>query len=181
MNIKNLTTLLVFAVMVMCAFLACADSRGRHNDELFSNRWDAPDSVARLLMGNKLSELISNPKKVVMYTVVYRDSMHRDNELVEPDFVLDSMVCKLSKEQVSTLNFMLVADSANYKVDTLAVPMIPHRPAYAFNYTNKKDTAIVWYSPGDFTWGIRYDGRDMFWYNVANPSILNRFCQSLTR
>ena len=66
MNIKNLTTLLVFAVMVMCAFLACADSRGRHNDELFSNRWDAPDSVARSLMGNKLSELISNPKKVVI-------------------------------------------------------------------------------------------------------------------
>ena len=171
----------MLAAMFASAFLACADSRRRHSDTAFSNRWDAPDSVARSIMGNRLSELVSNPKKVVMYTVIYRDTAHRNNILVEPDFVLDSMVCKLSKEQVSTLNFMLVADSANYMVDTLAVPMIPHRPAYAFNYIIKKDTALIWYSPGDFTWGIRYDGRDMFWYNVANPSILNRFCQSLTK
>ena len=104
-------------------------------------------------MGNRLSELVSNPKKVVMYTVIYRDTAHRNNILVEPDFVLDSMICKLSKEQVSTLNFMLVADSANYMVDTLAVPMIPHRPAYAFNYINKK-TLPLYGTPQGISRGV---------------------------
>lgn len=177
MNIKNLTILFIFASILIGAVWACAESSGKCQGELFSNRWDAPDSAVQSILGNRLTELLMEPKKVEMYTVVYRDSAHRNNEQVEADFVLDSLICKLNKEQTATLNFLLISDSLNYKVDTLAVPMIPHRPEYAFKYTVKKDKAIVWYSPGDFTWGIRYDGRDLFWYNADQPSNVNRFCR----
>lgn len=179
MSSKNFTTALAITGMIISAFIACADSGRRQENDIFSKFWNVPDSTARSIMGNRLSELIVNPKKVEMYSVVFRDSIHFDNELVDTDFVIDSLICKLSKEQIAVLNHILTTDGSNFEVDTLAIPMIPHRPTVAFNFKNKNDNAIIWYSPDDFTWGIKYDGRNLFWYNVAYPSVINRFCDKM--
>ncbi len=115
-----------------------------------------------------------------MYTVIYKDSAHIDNEIVEPDFVIDSLIHKLSKEQIATLNFILIGDTANYSLDKSIIPMVPHRPKYAFKFKAKNENAIVWYCPDDFTWGIRYDGRDIFNYNVHSPYLITRFCNRIS-
>ncbi len=180
MNINKLTKLLALTAMIVCASLACADSPKRQSTRI-ATRWNAPDSAARAIMGNRLSELLLTPKKVEMYTVTYRDSAHINNAPIERDFVIDSLIHKLTKEQTAVLDYILLTDSRNFSVDTTAIPMIPHRPAYAFKFINKKDNAIVWYSPGDYTWGIRYEGRNLFWYNVSDPESINRFCRNFTK
>lgn len=179
MNLKSstLTLLLTCIGIGLSTIVACADSHPCNNKEY--QQWNAPDSATHAILGNRLTELLMNPKKVEMYNVVFQDSLHRNNPLVEPDFVIDTMICKLDKEQIATLNFILLSDSNNYLTDTLAIPMIPHRPAYVFNFNSKKENALIWYSPGDFTWGIRYDGRNLFYYNVASPETINRFCKNL--
>lgn len=164
--------------MGLYATVACAESRPSRRTS--GDAWNAPDSTAQSILGNRLSSLLSNPKKVNMYNVVYCDSLHRDNALVETDFVLDTLICKLNKEQIATLDFLLVADAGNYAIDTLAIPLIPHRPMFAFDFKGKNENAIVWYSPDDYTWGIRYDGRDILYYNVAHPELMSRLCNKLS-
>ena len=177
MKVKSVFTLLLLSVSLgLCAVIACADSRAANP----ASAWNAPDSTVTSIIGNRLSALLAKPKKVELYNVVYRDSAHINNTLAEADFVLDTLICKLNKEQISTLRFILTSDRKNYSIDTLAIPMIPHRPMYAFDFKGKDVNAIVWYSPGDFSWGIRYDGRDLFYYNVAYPEIINRFCSNLS-
>ncbi|MBD5424874.1 MAG: hypothetical protein HDR45_01595 [Bacteroides sp.] len=165
--------------MAFCSLTACAKIRKATPTPIAAQAWNYPDSAVCEILGTRLCKLITNPKCVEMYSVAYRDSAHANSELISKDFVKDSLICKLNKEQVATLNFLLISDSANYSTDTLAIPMIPHHPLVAFDYINKQDHALVWYSPGDFTWGIRFDGKNQFKYNTINADNLNRFCKLL--
>lgn len=186
MKIRSLSPIAIIIGMILTGMVACSNtSAGKYKGKETKNKqtapsaWNAPDGKALGLLGNRLTSLLLKPKRVEMYSVSYQDSTDKYPVYVEPDFILDSLICRLNKEQTATLNFILTSDTSNYALNKDAIPMIPHRPQWAFVFQDKKENAIIWYSPGDFTWGIRYDGRDIFFYNVNNPSLMSSFCNRL--
>ncbi|MCI8998171.1 MAG: hypothetical protein HFJ95_04145 [Muribaculaceae bacterium] len=183
MNIKSFPPFVMIIAIIMCGIVACSNTPPEKitKKESSTIAWNSPDDKAVSILGNRLSKLLLNPKKVEMYSVIYQDSAHLNNEIVEPEFVIDSLIARLSKEQIATLNFILVGDTANYSLDKSIIPMVPHRPKYAFKFKTKKEEAILWYCPDDFTWGIRYDGRNIVKYNVHSPYLITRFCNRISR
>lgn len=181
---KSIFSLLSIAIMVSAiSVVACAnsvpkrDTRMPKKEKPVCASWIHPDSLAYTILGRHLTEITFSPKKVQVYTVALSDSANADNMVVDRAYVADSLVGVLTKAQTAVLDYILLADRGNY-VERTELPMMPHRPVIAFRFTSKAGNAIVWYSPDDFTWGIRYDDRSLFTYSIANYELMNRFCNS---
>lgn len=186
MKIHSLSPIAIIIGMILTGMIACSNTsteknkiNGSKNKHIVPSAWNAPEGKALGQLGNRLTTLLLKPKKVEMYTVAYQDSINKEAVYVEPNFAIDSLICRLNKEQIATLNFILTSDTSNYSLNRDAIPMIPHRPQWAFVFQDKKENAIIWYSPCDFTWGIRYDGRDIFYYSVNHPSLMSSFCNRI--
>ncbi len=164
--------------------MACANTsskKGKKNtvtkEAPICAEWIHPDSIAYSILGRTLTDITFNPKKVTAYSVAVKDSTNRDNIAVEPFYVVDSILGQLNKKQIAVIDFILLSDGSNYTIDSIQ-PMIPHRPVIAFEFVNKNGKALVWYSPDDYLWGIRYDDKQICRYNIRNSNQVNKFSRN---
>ncbi len=184
MNNKAFNPILISILTILLSMMACANTsskKGKKNtvtkEAPICAEWIHPDSIAYSILGRTLTDITFNPKKVTAYSVAVKDSTNRDNIAVEPFYVVDSILGQLNKKQIAVIDFILLSDGSNYTIDSIQ-PMIPHRPVIAFEFVNKNGKALVWYSPDDYLWGIRYDDKQICRYNIRNSNQVNKFSRN---
>ncbi len=184
MNNKAFNPILISILTILLSMMACANTsskKGKKNtvtkEAPICAEWIHPDSIAYSILGRTLTDITFNPKKVTAYSVAVKDSTNRDNIAVEPFYVVDSILGQLNKKQIAVIDFILLSDGSNYTIDSIQ-PMIPHRPVIAFEFVNKNGKALVWYSPDDYSWGIRYDDKQICRYNIRNSNQVNKFSRN---
>lgn len=185
MNFKITNITIIGFIVVLLSMMACANTAPKKEkvpseQAKVCESWIHPDSMAYSVLGRRVTDITFNPKKVTVYSVAIKDSTNASNVKVEEFFVLDSVVGSLNKQQIAVLDYILLSDGRNYEIDSIK-PMIPEYPQIAFEFSNKQGNVIVWYSPDDFSWGIRHDDKTLCKYNVANTRILNRFCSEYVK
>ncbi len=172
------TLILTLLLIPMLGFASC----GTPKDKILRNVWNVqihPDSTASQILGDTVSYLLFNPKKVKVYALANREPDKRKNEIeVCQNFVRDSLFTILNTDMCSILQFALLADSSNYKTDFDRVKS-PYKPIFEFEFSVKKETASVLISFSDFTWTVIYKGREICHYNYGNKQQILRYKQLL--
>lgn len=133
-----------------------------------------PDTLISAQLGNTLADILLNPTAVTMYKVRGKEDTSKDDYVLEPHYVRDSILGVLSAEAVAILEFVLITENANYGNDTIMVKS-PYMPQYGFEFTKKKQSAHVLVSTSDFSWTVIYDGKKQFNYNYKDNGTIERF------
>lgn len=154
---------------VLC--LASSEEFGKKNPV----RSFQPDSTAFALLGQALSDVLFSPNRVTCYTVKGKGEIEAGDFQVEPHWVRNSLVGRLSPQMVGVLQFALVANGENYKNDSIRIKA-PYFPVLEFEFQKKKDVVHVLISTSDHTWTIMYDGERQIHYNYHDCELINRFC-----
>lgn len=143
--------------------------------------WLMPDSATYKILGKNLSTILFSPNSVKCYSVKWQDSISADQ--LEPYFAQDSLISKLTKEQIAVLQYTLLDDADNFVNDSIVV-MSPYVPKLDFEFTRKNQIAHVLVSPNSIQWTIVYDDKKQFTYNFHNPSFckfVNQFYTGIKR
>ncbi len=149
--------------------------KSQTSDKPICEEWLIPDSATYNLLGKNLSTILFSPNSVKCYSVEWQDTI--TSYQLEPYFSQDSLIAKLSKEQIAVLQYSLLDDTNNFVNDTIVV-MAPYTPKIDFQFTKKDQVAHILVSPNNFSWTIIYDDKKQFTYNYHNPSfckLLNHF------
>lgn len=180
MKILKLSLVATLVMALAGTIAACAQpadkspANATQTEKPVCKQWIHPDSTAYANLGRRLTELLFNTKKVTAYRVIPRDTIITGQITVDNNFVRGEKIGKLTKEQIAVFNYILLSDGCNYARDTSFIPMIPHLPVIEFEFEKKNEVARVWYSPDNNTWGIHYDDRNLFRYNIAQPDAITR-------
>lgn len=134
-----------------------------------------PDSTVCAMLGQTLSEVLFSPNRVTCYILKGKGEIEPDDFQVEPHWVRDNLVGRLSPQMIGVLQFALVANGENYKNDTLRIKA-PYFPLLEFEFQKKKNVVHVLISPSDHTWTIVYDGVRQIHFNYHDCELINRFC-----
>ena len=134
-----------------------------------------PDSTVCAMLGQTISDVLFNPNKVTCYSLKGKGEIETGDFQVEPHWVRDNLVGRLSPQMVGVLQFALVANGENYKNDTLRIKA-PYFPLLEFEFQKKKDVVHVLISTSDHTWTIVYDGERQIHYNYHDCELIERFC-----
>ena len=134
-----------------------------------------PDSTVCAMLGHTVSDVLFNPNKVTCYSLKGKGEIETGDFQVEPHWVRDNLVGRLSPQMVGVLQFALVANGENYKNDTLRIKA-PYFPLLEFEFQKKKDIVHVLISTSDHTWTIVYDGERQIHYNYHDCELIERFC-----
>ena len=134
-----------------------------------------PDSTACAMLGQTLSDVLFSPNRVTCYTLKGKGEIEPGDFQVEPHWVRNNLVGRLSPQMVGILQFVLVANGENYKNDTLRIKA-PYFPILEFEFQKKKDIVHVLISTLDHTWTIVYNGERQIHYNYHDCQLIERFC-----
>lgn len=172
-----LTATLLVIALIATSLTACA-KKNKHTDasqptKQLCAEWLMPDSAARANLGDRLTSILMNANKVNVYSVKASDSITDDDIIVEQPYIRGTLLGKLNKGQIAILQFIFLANGHNYSYSDTR-PMTPHYPQIEYEFIYKKEKAQVWMSPNDMTWGIRYDGRNLFTFDNAVTKTTNR-------
>ncbi len=136
-----------------------------------------PDSAVYHTLGKTVSEILFNPSKVICYRLKGVSNVGKEDYEVESHYVRDSLVAKLNTEQISILQFNLLAWEDNYKEDSIKVRS-PYVPVLEFCFEKKKQEPVhVIISFSDFSWSIMYDDKRQGNWNYAEKKLLERLCK----
>lgn len=98
---------------------------------------------------------------------------------MEPHYVRDSLIAKLSVSQINMLQFNLLSDEENYKEDSIKVRS-PYVPCIEFCFEKKKKNPVhVIVSLSDFSWTIVYDDKKQGNWNYADKRLMERYCKMI--
>lgn len=135
-----------------------------------------PDSAVYAMLGKTMSEVLFNPGSVTCYTLKGKVEVDPSEFQVEPHWVRDSLIGKLSPETYGILQFVLVSNNENYKNDTLCIKA-PYIPVLEFEFKQKKNVVHVLISTSDRTWTIMYDDKRQIHFNYHDCDVIERFCR----
>ncbi len=165
-------SLILFMLLMPLSLFASCSSWGRSRN---CDLEIAPDSVIYSSLGKSLSETLFNPDKVLCYTLKGKGEVSKEDIQIEPHYVRDSLIAELPSQFYGILQFNLIADTANYKRDTIIVRS-PYVPLLEFAFVRKKQVAHVVISLSDFTWSVVYDDKKQFNWNYEDKKMMYRFC-----
>lgn len=137
------------------------------------------DSVIAQL-GKTATEVIFNPSKVEVYRVEGRDTIGKDEVEIEKNYVRKDMIGTLSKDYIKLVQYLLVADPANYKDDDMRVRS-PYLPDLEMRFIRKNQVVSILVSRSDFTWTLVSDGKKQFNYNYAEKSAIDRLIKQILK
>ena len=173
--------ILIASMLWMNCFAACKSGAKKDNvakiEKVVCNDWIHPDKVAYQELGHKLTDILINAKTINVYTLVPKEKINSDDYEVDANFVRESLLCKLTKEQATVLAYNLISNGSNYHKDSSLIVMSPYYPILEFEYVKKKETAHVIISPSNYSWSIKYDDKILFRYNYASGAFIKRFCE----
>lgn len=138
-----------------------------------------PDSTVYTTLGKTMSDIIFSPNKVTCYTIKGKSSVAKEDFELEPHYVRDSLVCKLKADQISILQFSLLASEENYKEDSIKVRS-PYIPCVEFCFEKKKMQPLhVIVSLSDFSWTVVYDDKKQFNWNYSEKMLMERYVKMI--
>lgn len=138
-----------------------------------------PDSAVYYTLGRSMSDILFSPSKVTCYTVKGKSVVDKDDFELEPHYVRDSLITKMTANQIYLLQFNLLADEENYKEDSMKVRS-PYVPCIEFCFEKKKQQSVhVLISLSDFSWTIIYDDKHQSNWNYADKRFMERYCKML--
>lgn len=138
----------------------------------------SPDSAVYATLGKTMSDILFSPSKVMCYTIKGKAKVDKGDYELEPHYVRDSLVAKMTKELVSILQFELLTDAENYKQDSVKVRS-PYVPAIEFCFEKKKQQVHVIISLSNYSWTIFYDDKRQGNYNYADKRFMERYCEMI--
>lgn len=134
-----------------------------------------PDSTVYKILGKSLSEILFNPSRVRCYAVKNVAQPRKEELAFDQNFVCDTLISKLTKEETAILHFLLLSSPDNYH-ESAAKVRSPYFPNLAFEFKKNRRVAYVLVSLSDFSWSIYYDDKIQFNYNYTNADVIARFC-----
>lgn len=165
--------IMLLALSFLWVTSCSARSKSEAETRKTSPEWMCPDSIAYSHLGKNLSNLLFSPKTVKCYSITWEDTVTQAQ--LEPYFRQDSLLQKLSKEEIAIIQFALLSDGDNYTRDSIVV-MSPYRPCLDIEFCNKKEKAHLLVSLSDFTWTILYDDKKQFNFHYHSRSF-ERLCK----
>lgn len=169
------------SVFVILAFIMMASSsfsspRAKKIPQVKS----LPDSLVSTQLGTTLSDILLNPSTITLYSVKGKEETSKEDFVLEPHYVRDSLIGVLSSDLAAILEFILICDESNYVNDTIVVRS-PYMPQLEFEFAKKKQAAHVLLSTSDFSWTVVYDGKKQFNYNYKDNGAIERFCEMIMK
>lgn len=138
-----------------------------------------PDSTVYTTLGKTMSDILFAPTKVTCYLLKGKSTVAKEDFELAPHYVRDSMIVKLNVNQISILQFNLLASEDNYKEDSIKVRS-PYVPCVEFCFEKKKQQPLhVIVSLSDFSWTILYDDKKQGNWNYANKRLMERYCKMI--
>lgn len=168
---------IMFLLSLLCSITSFAYCNGAN--------WKAvkysiqPDSCVHSNLGKTMSEILFNPSKVTCYTIKGKSTVEKEDYELEPHYVRDSLIAKLSVSQINMLQLNLLSDEENYKEDSIKVRS-PYVPCIEFCFEKKKKNPVhVIVSLSDFSWTIVYDDKKQGNWNYADKRLMERYCKMI--
>ena len=143
------------------------------------NSFQPCDSVIAQL-GKTATEVIFNPSKVEVYRVEGRDTIGKGEVEIEKNYVRKGLIGTLSKDYIKLVQYLLVADAANYGIDSVRVRS-PYLPDCEFKFIHKNQSVSILVSRSDFSWTLVSDGKKQFNYNYAEKSAIHRLIKQIIK
>lgn len=162
--------LLVMLIPSVCCMASCGEL-GRKTPIKTIH----PDSTVYAMLGRTMSDVLFNPSSVTCYTLKGKKEVASSDFQVEPHWVRDSLIGKLSPEAYGILQFALIANGENYTNDTLRI-RAPYIPVLEFEFRKKKEVVYVLVSISDRTWTIMYDDKRQVHFNYHDCELIERYC-----
>lgn len=162
-----MTTLLVFSS-------ACTHAATKEVKAEKGSNWIQPDSTVKAILGNHLTSVLFSPSKVCCYFHKGVEKVSHDDFSIEEGYVRDTLLSRLSIEQIAFLQYALLRAERNYSLDSIPIRS-PYMPVLEFRFVKKKEEAYVMVSPIDFTWTLYYDGKQQMHWNYADKQLLSEF------
>lgn len=172
----HVTTTLVAFTLIMIVCTALSPSRAK---KIPLNK-ALPDSLVSVHLGTTLAEILLNSSSVTLYSVKGKEETDKNDFVLEPHYVRDSLIGVLSSDAAAVLEFLLISDENNYSIDTVMVRS-PYMPQLEFEFARKRKVAHVLLSTTDFSWTVIYDGKKQFNYNYTDHAAIERFCEMILK
>lgn len=134
-----------------------------------TNRIMSDSTVTKYLAGN-LAEILSFPDSIKCYSLKYKIDEKQNG------YVRDTLLAVLDNNQIAILQFLIIGNPLNYKVDSLKIEA-PNIPIIEYEFL-KKDSlpASVIISTSDRSWLLLHNNRKILEYTYSDAGAVERFC-----
>lgn len=137
-----------------------------------------PDSSVYSTLGKTMIDILFSPNKVTCYAIKGKAQVDDEDYELEPHYVRDSLITRLSTSQINMLQFFILSDKNNYMQDSVKVRS-PYVPSLEFCFEKKKQQVHVLVSRSDFSWTIFYDDKKQGNWNYHEKRIVGRYCKMI--
>ena len=173
---KNYLFFVLFSVLTISCFAAKEQKMKKESKPaVYAIQ---PDSNTYTILGKTMTDILFSPSKVTCYAVKGKAQVDKTDFELEPHYVRDSLIAKLTPSQVALFQFLVLSDKSNYSQDSIKVrsPYVPH---LELCFEKKKQQVHVLISQSDFSWTICYDDKKQGNWNYAEKRLVRRFCNMI--
>ena len=174
---KNYLFFVLFSVLTISCFAAKEQKMKKESKPtVYAIQ---PDSNTYTILGKTMTDILFSPSKVTCYAVKGKAQVDKTDFELEPHYVRDSLIAKLTPSQVALFQFLVLSDKSNYSQDSIKVrsPYVPH---LELCFEKKKQQVHVLISQSDFSWTICYDDKKQGNWNYAEKRLVRRFCNMIS-
>lgn len=174
---KNYLFFMLFSVLTISCFAAKEQKMKKESKPaVYAIQ---PDSNTYTILGKTMTDILFSPSKVTCYAVKGKAQVDKTDFELEPHYVRDSLIAKLTPSQVALFQFLVLSDKSNYSQDSIKVrsPYVPH---LELCFEKKKQQVHVLISQSDFSWTICYDDKKQGNWNYAEKRLVRRFCNMIS-
>lgn len=170
---KTYKFIYILTALILLAVSSC-NAKCKQDKGTFYN---PPDSLIVKTLGDTITDVIFNAKKVSVYKLVkvFDSTAIKIGDC--EDFARDSFLTDLSPAAYAILDFVLLSDTANYKTDSMLV-RTQYYPALEFEFQKKKENVKIRISIPDYSWSIIHDNKRRFNFNYKDQYAIQRFCKT---
>lgn len=174
---KNYLFFVLFSVLTISCFAAKEQKMKKESKPaVYAIQ---PDSNTYTILGKTMTDILFSPSKVTCYAVKGKAQVDKTDFELEPHYVRDSLIAKLTPSQVALFQFLVLSDKSNYSQESIKVrsPYVPH---LELCFEKKKQQVHVLISQSDFSWTICYDDKKQGNWNYAEKRLVRRFCNMIS-
>ena len=174
---KNYLFFVLFSVLTISCFAAKEQKMKKESKPaVYAIQ---PDSNTYTILGKTMTDILFSPSKVTCYAVKGKAQVDKTDFELEPHYVRDSLIAKLTPSQVALFQFLVLSDKSNYSQDSIKVrsPYVPH---LELCFEKKKQQVHVLISQSDFSWTICYVDKKQGNWNYAEKRLVRRFCNMIS-
>lgn len=174
---KNYLFFVLFSVLTISCFAAKEQKMKKESKPaVYAIQ---PDSNTYTILGKTMTDILFSPSKVTCYAVKGKAQVDKTDFELEPHYVRDSLIAKLTPSQVALFQFLVLSDKSNHSQDSIKVrsPYVPH---LELCFEKKKQQVHVLISQSDFSWTICYDDKKQGNWNYAEKRLVRRFCNMIS-